>query len=678
MGLEDIIGIAWTRKLKKLIGITTFWGLTGGLGSGYIGMQYHRSIMNDLEQKIAVARDLKDVQNPNYFNRINELLERYKQAKHTKDIYKHLFMSSLIGHLLMGGSVIGIDKGRRIRPDNKSKGLDKITDFLIDHHRMTSMFAGMTYFMYHAKVDLSIDQNSKFVYMGVAVASCLNIALGLLTPYNPPYIKNMFKQNALETKLNTNPQQRNEIFDSLLYHVVYDNWAYWRIRGRKEENFDEALLCYSRGAAVNKKNKENTWFQLNYFGLLSKYFVPLSVVFPKDLKIALFGNDEQKIRRYPTSLMMYCLYDNRAFFSLFSNVLSKAKSGPEIKAYTALSYGLMGQEKKSSSQWVKLLKDLLAEGRGFEIIGGSRNKVMSYSSSSFLHNTFRIKELDLVSQSIESDDTKMFHKKLGPKIIKHIASFYYSDKQYFMTKYSGKTLFEIFSKSDKEYISSISKECMEMLAEIHLEGRALDNKDVVEEDNKYFVTRLRNIFFNQIEKHIGEIDEDLKKTIEKSHHYVDHVLRSEKLRFYAKDYSQLNLVVNDLDGVVVLDFEKRVLLPPQLDIATYHKYSKYLFSRTEIEANIGYYIDRLNNRRITVDENNFIKCNVFCEYQKELELVGYMQRDLQNGFARISPKQMIFSAAEQINLILDYDIGRDLAKEFTGAKEALMLIGDRL
>jgi hypothetical protein len=310
---------------------------------------------------------------------------------------------------------------------------------------------------------------------------------------------------------------------------------------------------------------------------------------------------------------------------------------------------ITGRKNKAEKLWeLALGSNILLFEKDFRKFGESRNEVLVHDKEQQDSNTLYIRRYNLlrnffVKRSLpgtslkqESEMTRYFSAKLGTSVAEAVAIVNIDNRDYLVTKTAGdKTLSQFISDSTPRKKMKNLKEAARLLAQIHKTAKEGEESgeialtDITKDNPNYYAQRIDEILFLYDDADMTiTIEEKDRTVIRENYHVITHKLLQLPASYY-KDHSPNNIVINDFEEMVALDFESRKKLPPQLDLVTLLEFGHDYIDEKEKKGIIKSYLKERNKKSCTkTDLDEFMLGYDYIAVQRHLELVGYKSRDV--------------------------------------------------
>ncbi|MBW3000002.1 hypothetical protein KY339_04990 [Candidatus Woesearchaeota archaeon] len=391
------------------------------------------------------------------------------------------------------------------------------------------------------------------------------------------------------------------------YDLAVDHFGKFIEQGLKEQKIRENFLFigqyvikdYSREVKkLNKKIKKGKANISDYVKLALKHFSHANI--PESIRVW-----DEAIEKYPSS-------------------------EKEVRILYGLSLKRIGLEEKAKEQFGIVIKKILEEDKEeiFELQGESRNEVFRYKpksednpqGSTLLSNTFVFKRGNEANLEDELENYNYFKPEFQDDLYEIIEKVKIEGKTYLISRYAGKTLFDVLGKLSEEEKAGLFEQCIDSLYRLHKKGEQgyksgkLRLEDVVEQDSNYFTNRIRDVFFGQAQSIIN-VNEQTKNAFLELYSAINDVLSAAPRTFYSDSNPK-----NRLLGKTI-DLESKKLLPQQIDLVKLLEYQEY-FTQQQTNRLIEKCINKTEQ-----DRSDFFMFYQFAAVQTHLEMIGYSSRD---------------------------------------------------
>ncbi len=328
----------------------------------------------------------------------------------------------------------------------------------------------------------------------------------------------------------------------------------------------------------------------------------------------------------------------------------------EILCLAAKSIELSGNAKHkrwAGQKWRELVEEYKTLR---EFFNESSQKFEATANNVYVVGDRLMKNTIVVKEATEKSDNDgilnehknllYFRKHLGDRIPR-VLDYLDSERKSLIIEHKGVTLYDYFragniSEAEKE---NLLEEAVVLLADIHHYGKAgqLAGEIRLEKQRHsipFYENRLRQIFFNNLFAYLEAkgaklpgIKEKAEKLLEYSRPTLSKISKSspEFSEFYYKDANLRNWCISD-NLVVALDFEKSIMMQPQMDLISLLEFDdKILCNDYQQDYLMEKYIDRMKFHGQNLGIEEFGNKYVFYRFQRHLELAGYRIRDMLKG-----------------------------------------------
>ncbi|HII71916.1 TPA: phosphotransferase [Candidatus Woesearchaeota archaeon] len=314
-----------------------------------------------------------------------------------------------------------------------------------------------------------------------------------------------------------------------------------------------------------------------------------------------------------------------------------------------------------------------SEWKEREIYTESRNKVSRLNNHP-LSGFVLIKEYNKSrTLAVEKANTKAFRHVLGDSVQRIVAEIYRTPEEMrevlgdayeeipplLVVRTAGtETLMDVVKGNDDERKRWLLKDAARLLARIHTTGNSIFNcmrltaEELIEAGyddffhkkvkdtygaiearmewpaGEHFTQRVKDILFTYANEETGlAIDGNSRDRIVRGHAAVnDHLLQLE-MEYY-KDHNPRNVVLDDLDNLIAIDFETLKVAPCQIDLVSLLEFGSDYITEDERRDVIEEYLkvkEKLSGREI--DREEFMLGYRYAQVQRHIELIGYCSRD---------------------------------------------------
>ncbi|MBS1267220.1 MAG: Protein TolB [Candidatus Woesearchaeota archaeon] len=411
----------------------------------------------------------------------------------------------------------------------------------------------------------------------------------------------------------------------------------------KADKTGDALMEFAQAAKMPAKRRDYTNpFDLVFSSLKKINPIRAFTWFKNNIIYGMLGLNNFKSFVHSAKNREYSLADLNLKILLSNN--------PENVEYHLLYANFcqgIGLNNRADFEFETITSMVLDDQEAFEIIGESRNEVMTYAASEFLQKSLIFKRGTNAQQLQEEfNATTYFRERLGNRIANPLSFVEHDDLFYFLSEHSGnETLYSLAMKG--ELTQDLTKQALETLALIQLDAQNITDEINISDPiyeiyytrrneskisnlgpsgSEYFTNRIDDVFFGQLEDYYGFDDLSLKNKFLSVYEYINHSLVSAERALY-KDSNLRNWVVNKSKELGAIDFEGLRLMPTQLELVNILEFVN-CFNDDQVKEFLNDYVGFVETESgKQFDFENFYLLYRQAAVQRHLELIGYRARD---------------------------------------------------